>query len=154
MLTDPPTGSAQTSVPIHPPIAHRWSPLAFDPQAQVSAQEITALGGRTVGRDPGRSPARRGSSWVGAVSRHMQRCPACSTAAATPTPPRGALILVCADEGDDQNTTLYSSAVDAGAAEANLITEAVSRADLPSDGRLRRRRCPGGIFDPRAKSAR
>jgi len=38
----------------------------------------------------------------------------------------GALILVCADEGDDENTALYS-AVDAGAAEANLIIEAVSR---------------------------
>lgn len=38
----------------------------------------------------------------------------------------GALILVCADEDDDDTTALYS-AVDAGAAEANLITEAVSR---------------------------
>lgn len=38
----------------------------------------------------------------------------------------GALILVCADEGDDADTALYS-AVDAGAAEANLIIEAVSR---------------------------
>ena len=33
---------------------------------------------------------------------------------------------MCADEGDDENTALYS-AVDAGAAEANLIIEAVSR---------------------------
>ncbi len=38
----------------------------------------------------------------------------------------GALILVCADEGDEPDTALYS-AVDAGAAEANLIIEAVSR---------------------------
>ena len=37
-----------------------------------------------------------------------------------------ALILVCADEGEDADTALYS-AVDAGAAEANLIIEAVSR---------------------------
>jgi nitroreductase len=37
-----------------------------------------------------------------------------------------ALILVCADEGDDADTALYS-AVDAGAAGANLIIEAVSR---------------------------
>lgn len=37
-----------------------------------------------------------------------------------------ALILLCADEGDDENTALYA-AVDAGAAEANLLVEAVSR---------------------------
>jgi nitroreductase len=37
-----------------------------------------------------------------------------------------ALILICADEGDDSDTALYS-AVDAGAAEANLIIEAGSR---------------------------
>lgn len=38
----------------------------------------------------------------------------------------GALILVCADEGPDEKTALYS-AVDAGAAIANLSIEAVSR---------------------------
>ena len=39
----------------------------------------------------------------------------------------GALILVCADEGPDERTALYS-AVDAGAAIANATVEAVSRA--------------------------
>jgi len=38
----------------------------------------------------------------------------------------GALILVCADEGEDDRTALYSG-VDAGAAMANLAIEAVSR---------------------------
>ncbi len=38
----------------------------------------------------------------------------------------GALILLCADEGPDENTALYS-AVDAGAAMANLSIEAVAR---------------------------
>lgn len=37
-----------------------------------------------------------------------------------------ALILVCADQGPDERTALYS-AVDAGAAIANLTVEAVSR---------------------------
>ena len=38
----------------------------------------------------------------------------------------GALILVAADEGPDEKTALYS-AVDAGAAMANMAVEAVSR---------------------------
>lgn len=38
----------------------------------------------------------------------------------------GALILVCADEGEDDRTALYA-AVDAGAAIANLSVEAVAR---------------------------
>ena len=37
-----------------------------------------------------------------------------------------ALILLCADEGPDEKTSLYSK-VDAGAAMANLSVEAVSR---------------------------
>jgi nitroreductase len=38
----------------------------------------------------------------------------------------GALILVCADQGEDEKTALYCG-VDAGAAAANLSIEAVSR---------------------------
>lgn len=38
----------------------------------------------------------------------------------------GALIVLCADEGEDSKTALYS-AVDAGAAMANLSIEAVAR---------------------------
>ena len=38
----------------------------------------------------------------------------------------GALILVCADEGEDERTARYA-AVDAGAAIAQLTIEAVSR---------------------------
>ena len=38
----------------------------------------------------------------------------------------GALILVCADQGEDEKTSLYCG-VDAGAAAANLSIEAVSR---------------------------
>lgn len=37
-----------------------------------------------------------------------------------------ALIVLCADEGEDERTALYS-AVDVGAAMANLCTEAVTR---------------------------
>ena len=34
---------ADTSVPIHPILESRWSPRAFDAQATVSAEEMTAF---------------------------------------------------------------------------------------------------------------
>jgi nitroreductase len=118
--------TASTRVPIHPPIAQRWSPRAFDPSAEVSAEQVTALleaarWAATWGR---RQPVRfvvgrRGESSYQTLAGLLNRGNSYATAA-------GALILVCADEGDDPNTALYS-AVDAGAAAANLITEAVSR---------------------------
>jgi len=120
---------ASTRVPLHPPIARRWSPRAFDPDAAVSAEQVTALleaarWAATWGR---RQPVRfvvglRGhgsSSTFATLAGLLKRGNAFATAA-------GALILVCADEGDDENTARYSL-VDAGAAEANLIIEAVSR---------------------------
>jgi nitroreductase len=117
---------AQTSVPIHPPIAQRWSPRAFDPAAVVTAQQATALleaarWAATWGR---RQPVRflvglRGDSTYATLAELLSRGNAYAKAA-------GALILVCADEGEDSDTALYS-AVDAGAAEASLIIEAVAR---------------------------
>jgi len=119
---------AQTAVPIHPPIAQRWSPRAFDPQAEVTTEDLTALleaarWAATWGRS---QPVhfivgarRAGDVTHEALSGLLSRGNAYAKAA-------GALILVCADEGDDENTALYS-AVDAGAAEASLIIEAVSR---------------------------
>lgn len=117
---------AQTSVPIHPPIAQRWSPRAFDPDATVTIEQVTALleaarWAATWGR---RQPVGfvvgiRGDSTYSTLAGLLSRGNSYAKAAS-------ALILVCADEGDDADTALYS-AVDAGAAEANLIIEAVSR---------------------------
>lgn len=117
---------ARTSVPIHPPIAQRWSPRAFDPGAQVTTEQVTALleaarWAATWGR---RQPVRfvvgvRPDSTFDTLAGLLSRGNAYAKAAS-------ALILVCADEGEDDDTALYS-AVDAGAAEANLIIEAVSR---------------------------
>ena len=117
---------AQTSVPVHPPIAQRWSPRAFDPDHEVSTEQITALleAARWAATWGGRQPVRfvvgaRGDATYAAVAGLLSRGNGYAKSA-------GALILVCADEGDDENTALYS-AVDAGAAEAQLIIEAVSR---------------------------
>lgn len=117
---------AQTSVPIHPPIAQRWSPRAFDPDARLGAEQVTALldAARWAATWGGRQPVRfvvgvRGEPTYNTLAALLSRGNAYAKAA-------GALILVCADEGEDENTRLYSH-VDAGAAEANLIIEAVAR---------------------------
>ena len=117
---------AQTSVPVHPPIAQRWSPRAFDPQHEVDKEQVTALleAARWAASWGGRQPVRfvvgiRGDDSYEALAGLLSRGNAYAKAA-------GALILICADEGDDADTARYS-AVDAGAAEAHLIIEAVSR---------------------------
>jgi nitroreductase len=129
---------AQTRVPIHPPIAARWSPRAFDPDAVVTGEQLVALleAGRWAATWGHREPVRfvvgrrrragaerpgdqAGDDTFAAVSALLRRGNSYAKAA-------GALILVCADEGEDDRTALYSG-VDAGAAIANLAIEAVSR---------------------------
>ena len=126
MPDQPADRSAQTRVPIHPPIAARWSPRAFDPDAVVTAEELLALleAGRWAATWGHRQPVRfvvgvRGDDTFGAISALLRRGNSYAKAAS-------ALILVCADEGEDDRTALYSG-VDAGAAMANLAIEAVSR---------------------------
>jgi nitroreductase len=126
MPDQPVDREALTAVPIHPPIAQRWSPRAFDPDAEVSRDQVTGLleaarWAATWGR---RQPVRffaglRGDDTYRTLADLL--APGNSYAKAA-----GALILICTDEGDDENTALYA-AVDAGAAEANLLVEAVSR---------------------------
>ncbi|BBX19874.1 nitroreductase [Mycolicibacterium duvalii] len=126
VAADPSGRTAHTSVPIHPPIAERWSPRAFDPNAEVSPAEVSALleaarWAPTWGR---RQPVRfavgiRGDETFVTVAGTLRRGNSYAHAAS-------ALIVLCADEGEDERTALYS-AVDVGAAMANLCTEAVTR---------------------------
>jgi nitroreductase len=118
--------TAHTRVPIHPPIAARWSPRAFDPDAVITGDQLVALleAGRWAATWGHREPVRfvvgrRGDDTFAAVSALLRRGNSYAKAA-------GALILVCADQGEDDRTALYSG-VDAGAAMANLAIEAVSR---------------------------
>ncbi|GJF08028.1 nitroreductase [Mycolicibacterium cyprinidarum] len=118
--------SAETSVPIHAPIAARWSPRAFDSTAEVSDHDLRALleaarWAATWGR---RQPVRflvgrRADDVFVTLSGLLKRGNQYANAA-------GALILLCAHRGADENTARYSG-VDAGAAMANLSIEAVSR---------------------------
>ena len=113
-------------MPIHPPIAARWSPRAFDPEAVLQAKDVVAVleAGRWAATWGHRQPVRfivgiRGDETYTAVADLLRRGNSYAKAA-------GALILVCADEGEDERTARYA-AVDAGAAIAQLTIEAVSR---------------------------
>ena len=117
---------ADTRVPIHEPIAARWSPRAFDPDATVTLEQLTALleAARWAATWGHRQPVRflvglRGDETFDALAATLKRGNAYAHAA-------GALILVCADCGPDEKTALYSG-VDAGAAMANASIEAVAR---------------------------
>lgn len=125
-MRTPADRSAATSVPVHPDIAARWSPRAFDPDAVVERDDLLALleAARWAATWGARQPVRfvvgvRGEQTYDALAGLLGRGNSYAKAA-------GALILVCADQGDSDNTALYS-AVDAGAAMANLSVEAVSR---------------------------
>jgi nitroreductase len=117
---------AETSVPIHPLLAARWSPRVLDAGATLTREDLTALleaarWAATWGR---RQPVRfvvglRGDPVFTTLTGLLKRGNSYAHAA-------GALLLLCADQGEDDKTALYSG-VDAGAAMANLAIEAVSR---------------------------
>ncbi|MBX8688131.1 nitroreductase [Mycobacterium sp. 20091114027_K0903767] len=126
-MPDTPNGRlASTSVPIHPDLAARWSPRAFDPAAVITADQLTAVleAARWAASWGHRQPVRfivgvRGDETFTTLAGLLKRGNSYAHAAS-------ALILVCADEGEDERTALYS-AVDAGAAIAQMTIEAVSR---------------------------
>ncbi len=126
MAEQPAQRRARTRVPIHPPIADRWSPRAFDPASVPDAGQLTGLleAARWAATWGGRQPVRfvvgeRGQKTFERLAGLLNRGNGYAAAA-------GALILICADEGEDATTAIYG-AVDAGAAAANLAIEAVSR---------------------------
>jgi nitroreductase len=117
---------AQTRAQIHPDIAARWSPRMFDGDAQLTSEQLTAVleAARWAATWGHRQPVRfvvglRGDQTFAAVSELLKRGNSYAKAA-------GALVLVCADEGEDERTARYA-AVDTGAAIAQLTIEAVSR---------------------------
>ncbi|MFV8161862.1 nitroreductase family protein [Mycobacterium sp. 134] len=126
-MPDTPSGrSAATAVPIHPDLAARWSPRAFDPDAAITADQLTALleAARWAASWGHRQPVRfvvgrRGDETFVTLAGLLKRGNSYAHAAS-------ALILVCADQGEDERTAVYS-AVDTGAAIAQLTVEAVSR---------------------------
>lgn len=118
--------TADTRVPIHPHLAARWSPRAFDAAATVTTEQVTALleAGRWAATWGGRQPVRfvvglRGDQTFSKLADVLKRGNSYAHEA-------GALILVAADEGEDATTARYA-AVDAGAAMANMAVEAQAR---------------------------
>ncbi|HKH53275.1 MAG TPA: nitroreductase family protein [Mycobacterium sp.] len=117
---------ASTRVPIHPDIAARWSPRMFDGDAQLTVEQLVAVleAARWAATWGHRQPVRflvgvRGDETFTQIAELLKRGNNYAKAA-------GALILVCADEGEDERTARYA-AVDTGAAIAQLTIEAVSR---------------------------
>lgn len=126
MADQPSDRRAETRVPLHPPIADRWSPRAFDPAVEISDEQLIALleAARWAATWGNRQPVRfvvgrRGNPVFETLSGLLRRGNSYAKAAS-------ALILLCADEGEDERTALYA-AVDVGAAAANLAIEAVAR---------------------------
>jgi nitroreductase len=116
---------AETRVPIHQDLAARWSPRMFDPDAVIGDRQLVALleAARWAATWGNRQPVRfvvgvRGDAAFDGLTALLKRGNAYAKACS-------ALVLVCADEGEDERTALYS-AVDAGAAIAQLTIEAVS----------------------------
>lgn len=112
-------------MPVHPPIASRWSPRAFDPDAIVTEEQLIALleAARWAATWGNVQPVRfvvgrRGEPAFDRLSGLLRRGNSYARTA-------GALVLVCADEGEDERTALYST-FDAGAAVANLSIQAVA----------------------------
>ena len=98
----------------------------FDGSAVLKADDLVALleAGRWAATWGHRQPVRfvvglRGDETFGAISGLLKRGNSYAKAA-------GALVLVCADEGEDERTARYA-AVDTGAAIAQLTIEGVSR---------------------------
>lgn len=117
---------ATTQVPLHPPIARRWSPRAFDPAAGLDRDDLIAVleAARWAPTWGGRQPVRfvvgvRGDDTFATIAGLLRRGNSYATAA-------NALILLCADDGEDDRTRRYSL-VDAGAAMTSLAIEAVAR---------------------------
>ena len=98
----------------------------FDGDAVVEAHDLIAVleAARWAATWGHRQPVRflvglRGDETFGAISELLKRGNSYAKAA-------GALVLVCADEGEDERTARYA-AVDIGAAIAQMTIEAVSR---------------------------
>lgn len=124
-MGNPTERAANTSVPIQPLIASRWSPRNFDPDANLAPETLTALleAGRWAASWGKRFPVRyivglRGDATHEALSGVLNRGNSYAKVAA-------ALVLVSTDLGDDDNTAVYAT-VDAGLAIAQLGIEARS----------------------------
>jgi len=116
----------EASVPINSLLAARWSPRVFDPSAELTPEQVTALleAARWAATWGDRQPVRfvvgiRGDETFTSVGDLLKRGNSYAKHA-------GALILVCIDEGPDDKTARYA-ALDAGAAIAQLTVEATSR---------------------------
>jgi nitroreductase len=119
------TRTAATSTPLHPLLAERWSPRAFDPVARLTAAQVTALleAARWAPSAANSQPwrfllARRGSADFARIFATLAPGNQAWAGAAS------ALVMVAAATVDDTGNPAPWALYDTGQAVAHLSTQA------------------------------
>jgi nitroreductase len=120
-----PTRTATTSTPLHPLLADRWSPRAFDPAARLTEQQIAALleAARWAPSAANSQPWRfllapRGSEEFGRIFATLAAGNQVWAGAAS------ALVVVAAQTVDEDGNPAPWALYDTGQAVAHLSTQA------------------------------
>ena len=131
-----------------PHLAARWSPRVFDPDAVLTGEQLVgAAGGGTLGRHVGSPPAGPLRRRV-PRRRHVRLNGGDAERGNAYAHAASALILVCADEGPDERTALYSGRRCRRGHRQRDRRGGVARPHRTSDGGVQRRRGAGGVRHP------
>ncbi len=119
--------AAATSVPIHPLLAQRWSPRAYDPEHRLTDEQVTALL-EAVRWTPSSSNTQ---PWKVAVAHRGTPAHAAIVDTLMPgnqtwAPAASALLLVGARTVDDTGRPLGAAVYDTGQAVASLTVQATA----------------------------
>lgn len=123
----PASRPATTSVPIHPLLAERWSPRAFDPAHELSDRQVAAL----LEAARWTASSRNAQPWRIAVARrgtpaHQAIVDALMPGNRTWAPAASALLLVAARTVDDEGRRNGAAVYDTGQAVATLTVQATA----------------------------
>ena len=120
--------SAESSAPIHPLLAERWSPRSFDKSAEISDIDLTAIleAGRWAPSSNNQQPwrfivAKRGDAHFENISKHL------SGFNAMWAPNAAAFILVAAVKTNPEGEANPSAEYDSGLSAAYMTFEAIHR---------------------------
>jgi nitroreductase len=119
---------AETSVPIHPVLANRWSPRSFDSKAEISTEDMTAF----IEAARWAPSAFNSQPWNFIISRRgderfLKICETLSGFNQVWAPTASALIVMVVQTKDDENKPRPIPLFDAGLAVAHLSVEAHHR---------------------------
>jgi len=117
--------AAETQVPLHPLLAHRWSPRGFDAGHDVASEQLTAM----LEAARWAASANNSQPWRFLVATRGERAYADLFALLSPGNRKwagaaGALILVAAETVDAEGGQRPFAEYDTGQAVANLVAQA------------------------------